>query len=82
MRRDSVFSTTMPSFVRLVSVLRSGPRGQRLQAWLGLGLLLAAGIWMFINLWRFLLYVALFLALVLGGLYLVGRSLRESPPSS
>ena len=72
----------MPRFVRLVRVLRTGPPRRRLQAWLGLALLAGSAIWIVWNLWELLVTVALFLAAVVGGLYLLGRSMRDSPPYS
>jgi hypothetical protein len=68
----------MQFFFRLLRVLRRGPRRQRLQAWIGLALVAAATVWVVFELWRLIIVIALFV----GGFFLVGRALRQPPPSS
>jgi hypothetical protein len=68
----------MQFLFRLLRVLRRGPGRQRMQAWIGLGLLAAATVWVVFELWRLIIVIALFV----GGIFLVGRALRQSPPSS
>ena len=68
----------MAIFIRFMRVLRKGTPRQRAQVWLGLVLVLGTLIWVFFNLWELLVVMALFLL----GVYLIGRSMRESRPSS
>lgn len=80
LHREST-ETAMSTVARLLHVLRRGHRTQKVQAWAGLLLILAALVWLIFNLWIILL---LFTGLVLG-IYLLVRSLRGSsppPPSS
>lgn len=68
----------MAIFIRFVRVLRKGTSRQRVQVWSGLVLVLGTLIWVIFNLWELLVVMALFLL----GVYLIGRSMRESRPSS
>ncbi len=68
----------MAMFIRFVRVLRKGTSRQRVQVWIGLVLVLGTLIWVIFNLWELLVVMALFLL----GVYLIGRSMRESRPSS
>lgn len=68
----------MAIFIRFMRVLRKGAPRQRAQVWLGLVLVLGTLIWVLFNLWELLVVMALFLL----GVYLIGRSMRESRPSS
>ncbi len=68
----------MAIFIRFMRVLRKGTPRQRAQVWLGLVLVLGTLIWVLFNLWELLVVMALFLL----GVYLIGRSMRESRPSS
>jgi len=78
MHRDST-ERPMPTLLRLVQILRKGPRARRLQAWGGLGLVGGAALWLFIvYLWPILIIIAVALA----GLFLLRRSLRDSSHSS
>lgn len=63
---------------RLLRVLRRGPRHRRVQASAGLILIAAALVWVIAFLWK----LVLALALLLGGFYLIRRSLRDSARSS
>jgi hypothetical protein len=68
----------MPTLVRLLQLMRSGPRPQRAQAWIGVVCIAAAFIWLIINLWKIIITLA-----VAGlGAWLVGRALRPPPRSS
>ena len=66
----------MTIIARLLQVLRKGKRTQKLQAWSGLLLILAALVWLILNLWIILLLFAGFLL----GRDLIVRSARGSPP--
>ncbi len=68
----------MAIFIRFMRVLRKGTPRQRAQVWLGLVLVLGTLIWVLFNLWELLVVMALFLL----GVFLIGRSMRESRPSS
>ena len=68
----------MAKFVRFMHVLRKGSSRQKLQIWCGLLLVAATTIWVIFNLWWLLVVMAGFLA----GVFLIGRSLRESRSSS
>lgn len=68
----------MAIFIRFMRVLRKGTSRQRAQIWLGLALVIGALIWVFLFLWELLVVMTLFLL----GVYLIGRSMRESRPSS
>lgn len=68
----------MAIFIRFMRVLRKGTLRQRTQVWIGIVLVLGTLIWVFFNLWELLVVMALFLL----GVYLIGRSMRESRPSS
>ncbi len=68
----------MAVFLRFLHVLRKGTRRQRVQVWAGLLLVLGTLLWVFLNLWEFLVVIALFLL----GVYLIGRSMREQRSSS
>ena len=69
----------MPNLVRLLHVLRKGPRQRRLQAWIGLALVVGAGLWL---VWEYVLPMVWAIAVALLGLFLIRRSLRGSRPSS
>ena len=68
----------MALFLRFLRVLRKGTRRQRAQAWAGLLLVLGTAVWVFLNLWEFIVVIALFLL----GVYLMGRSMRGQRSSS
>lgn len=68
----------MARFVRFMHVLRKGSSRQRAQVWLGLLLVAATTIWVVFNLWQLLVVMVGFLV----GLYLIGRSLRDTQSSS
>jgi len=67
-----------PSSYVLLRVLRKGTSRQRAQVWLGLVLVIGTLVWVLFNLWELFLVMALFLL----GVYLIGRSMRDSRPSS
>jgi len=69
----------MPSLIRLLHVLRKGPRGRRIQAWAGLVLLVGTGLWL---IWKFVVPILWAIALALVGFFLLRRALRDSRPSS
>ena len=69
----------MAIFIRFMRVLRKGTPRQRAQVWIGLALVFGSTlIWVLFYLWELLVVLALFLL----GVYLIGRSMRESRPSS
>jgi len=68
----------MAKFVRFMHVLRRGTSRQKFQMWSGLLLVALTTIWVVFNLWPLLLVMMGFLA----GVFLIGRSLRESRSSS
>jgi hypothetical protein len=68
----------MSTLARLLYVLRRGPGSRRIQAWLGVAFVLAALVWLILNLWQILL---LFAGLLVG-FFLIARSLRGAPPPS
>ncbi len=65
----------MPTFVRLIQIMRNGARAQRTQAWLGVAFLLAALVWFILNIVKILLLVGGLFA----GFFLLARALRVRP---
>jgi len=69
----------MPTLLRILYVLRRGPMPLRIQAWIGVVLILGAAGWvLFKVLWDIVLATILFA----GGAFLVMRAVRDSSRSS
>lgn len=71
----------MPDIRRLVSVLRKGPRPQRLQAWGGLVLFLGAALWLVYRVFLFLFPILAGAVIAAIGIVLIRRAMRGPRPS-